>query len=251
MMRKASSIWIVLLCLNFACGQESVGRSSEPLSPPLSLQPWVLHSKLIHEVIPEYPTSARENHLQGDVLVGVVVDQSGKVKKMNVIRSLDKVDCSKCFSALDDAAIEAVKKWEYQPTVVDGKPVMISSWVAFRFQLEPVSSVEILSRSESSTPQVVIGGTLSASQVIAPTPVPGTINPQRIKILASVGEDHLIHKIDPPYPQMAKVAHIQGNVVLRSVIDEEGNIAELQVLSGHPILVQSALEAVKQWKYRP
>ena len=58
-------------------------------------------------------------------------------------------------------------------------------------------------------------------------------------------------RLTPKYPQIARIAHVQGEVVLQCMIDEEGNVGELQVDSGHPILAQSALEAVKQWKYRP
>jgi len=72
---------------------------------------------------------------------------------------------------------EAVKKWEDQPTMVDRKRVMISFWVAFRFQLEAVPSVEVLSRSERSTPKVVIGGIVAAQRAIAPPIFPGTVGP--------------------------------------------------------------------------
>jgi TonB family protein len=58
-------------------------------------------------------------------------------------------------------------------------------------------------------------------------------------------------KAEPQYPQMAKVAHIQGDVRLLLVIGEDGAPRDLHVISGHPILVQAALDAVKQWRYAP
>ena len=58
-------------------------------------------------------------------------------------------------------------------------------------------------------------------------------------------------KIEPKYPKIALAAHVSGTVVLKAVISKEGEIKELQVVSGHPLLVPAALDAVKQWRYRP
>ena len=60
-----------------------------------------------------------------------------------------------------------------------------------------------------------------------------------------------ITKAPPQYPQEAKDARIQGAVLMRVVIDKEGNISNIQLISGHPVLAPAAIEAVKQWKYRP
>ena len=64
-------------------------------------------------------------------------------------------------------------------------------------------------------------------------------------------EGNLIERVQPLYPPLAKQAHIQGRVILRAVISRNGMIENLQVLSGHPMLVQAAIDAVKQWRYRP
>lgn len=64
-------------------------------------------------------------------------------------------------------------------------------------------------------------------------------------------EGNLIHRVNPEYPTLARQARIQGTVVLRAVIDREGRIKDLQVLSGHPMLVKAAIDAVSQWRYRP
>ena len=61
----------------------------------------------------------------------------------------------------------------------------------------------------------------------------------------------LIHQVKPEYPPLAKVTRTQGVVLLDAVIDKEGSIQSLRVISGHPLLNQAALDAVKQWKYRP
>jgi protein TonB len=61
----------------------------------------------------------------------------------------------------------------------------------------------------------------------------------------------LVKKVQPEYPPEAKDQHIQGTVVLQATIDTEGNVANLQLISGHPLLAPPAIEAAKQWKYRP
>jgi protein TonB len=61
----------------------------------------------------------------------------------------------------------------------------------------------------------------------------------------------LIHQVKPSYPPLARQARIQGTVVLQAVIGKDGSIQGLKVVSGHPMLAPAALEAVKQWKYKP
>src|SRR6266699_3306694 len=61
----------------------------------------------------------------------------------------------------------------------------------------------------------------------------------------------LLAQPQPVYPPLARQARIQGNVVLHAIIDKDGRVGELQVISGHPLLVQSALDAVKNWRYQP
>ena len=64
-------------------------------------------------------------------------------------------------------------------------------------------------------------------------------------------EGNLIFRVQPDYPSLARQVRVQGQVILRAVISREGAIENLQVLSGHPMLVRAAVEAVRQWKYRP
>jgi protein TonB len=64
-------------------------------------------------------------------------------------------------------------------------------------------------------------------------------------------EGNLIYRVEPKYPPLARQARVQGSVVLRAIISRSGTIENLQVLSGHPLLTGSAVDAVKQWRYRP
>ncbi len=61
----------------------------------------------------------------------------------------------------------------------------------------------------------------------------------------------LIYRVQPEYPLPAKLAHVQGAVVLHALISKQGTIEKLQVISGSPLLAGAAIEAVRQWRYRP
>ena len=95
----------------------------------------------------------------------------------------------------------------------------------------------------------VMHSILSSITNIIPPPVRPTV--ARPPMISHMMEGNLIHKIQPDYPPLARQARIQGNVVLHAIIDKDGRVGELQVISGHPLLVQSALEAVKNWRYQP
>ena len=75
-----------------------------------------------------------------------------------------------------------------------------------------------------------------------------TVAPLRI---SHMSEGNLIRKVQPAYPALARTARIQGAVVLQAVISKQGAIENLKVLAGHPMLAPAAIEAVKQWRYRP
>jgi protein TonB len=93
----------------------------------------------------------------------------------------------------------------------------------------------------------VIGSVLSST----PVAVPKIATPQRVRVSSGVSTGLLIRKVPPTYPPLARQARIQGVVVLQAQISKEGNIQNLQLISGHPMLAPAAIEAVKQWKYKP
>jgi TonB family protein len=74
---------------------------------------------------------------------------------------------------------------------------------------------------------------------------------QRIRITPEVASGLLVHKVDPVYPAEARAARISGSVVLKAMISTTGDVTNLQLISGHPMLAPAAIEAVKQWKYKP
>lgn len=75
--------------------------------------------------------------------------------------------------------------------------------------------------------------------------------PGRIRIGGNVAAAQRLHTVPPMYPAIAKTAKIQGTVVLHAVIATDGTVKELQYVSGPPLLVKAAVDAVKQWTYKP
>ena len=93
----------------------------------------------------------------------------------------------------------------------------------------------------------VIGGIISST----PVAVPKVATPQRVRVSAGVTSGLLVRKVNPNYPPLARQARIQGTVVLHAVISKDGAIENLTLVSGHPMLAPAAIDAVKQWKYKP
>ena len=87
--------------------------------------------------------------------------------------------------------------------------------------------------------------TTSAKLALAPAA------PKRINVGGNVQQARLVNQPRPQYPPLAKQARIQGTVRFTAIIGRDGAIMDLRMVSGHPLLVQAATDAVKQWRYQP
>jgi protein TonB len=99
-------------------------------------------------------------------------------------------------------------------------------------------------------------GILTPRKVQPPPPPPPAVPPepiipQFVRISSKVQGAKLTHRVVPDYPAIAKQAGISGVVKIEAVIARDGSIKKLKALSGHPLLIKPALEAVQQWRYRP
>ena len=128
-----------------------------------------------------------------------------------------------------------------------------------------IPPIAIIKEDELAAPSAV--GSLVASvspdalvRILGPVPVADPPPPPcvrknaqtpRLRVGGIVQSAKLVRQLKPVYPQLAKQARIQGVVKLHALISREGTIEDLKVVSGHPLLVPSALEAVKQWAYEP
>jgi periplasmic protein TonB len=92
----------------------------------------------------------------------------------------------------------------------------------------------------------VIGGVIGGMAPPPPRPVQ-----QRIRQGGSVQAALLVNKVQPVYPPLARQTRISGTVRLHAIISKAGTIQSLEVMSGHPLLVRAAMDAVQQWRYKP
>jgi protein TonB len=94
----------------------------------------------------------------------------------------------------------------------------------------------------------VLGGIVNSTSAVA---VPKMATPTRVRVSSGVSQGLLVRRVNPTYPPLARQARIQGVVILQAQISKDGSIENLQLVSGHPMLAPAAIEAVKQWKYKP
>ena len=94
----------------------------------------------------------------------------------------------------------------------------------------------------------VIGGVIGG---VGGAPAPPKPAQSRIRQGGNVTAAMLVNRVQPMYPPLARQTRISGTVRLHAIIGKDGAIQQLEVLSGHPLLQQSALDAVRQWRYRP
>lgn len=92
----------------------------------------------------------------------------------------------------------------------------------------------------------VIGGVIGGMAPAPPKPVQ-----QRIRQGGAVQAALLVNKVQPIYPPLARQTRISGTVRLHAIISKTGQVEQLEVISGHPLLVRAAMDAVQQWRYKP
>jgi TonB family protein len=95
---------------------------------------------------------------------------------------------------------------------------------------------------------------LLALSSLAPAQTPDEAKPAEKpphKVPSGIAYGYKIHNVAPEYPLVARRAKLQGDVILMAMIDTTGKVTTVKVLQGHPLLANSAIKAVQQWKYRP
>jgi periplasmic protein TonB len=99
----------------------------------------------------------------------------------------------------------------------------------------------------------VVGGVIGGVLNTGAKPIPPSTGRSRtpLRVGGHVRQPEAIVKTQPDYPALAREARIHGDVMIDAILDEEGNIVDMKVISGHPFLYQAALNALKKWKYEP
>jgi TonB family protein len=198
--------------------------SAQPQAATTSAAPDSTKLRVRQAVKAVYPLEAKEKHLQGEVVVKVFVDEQGDVEKTEVV-SGDPV--------LARTALDAAKKWKFEPFIKDGKAIKVTTKLPFDFafkgniiDIDPAQNADL---ARSSDPNA----------------------PLRVRVSQDVMQGLLIHKVAPVYPPDARLARIQGTVILQGLIGKDGHLKKLKLISGHPILAPAAIGAVEQWRYQP
>ncbi len=188
-------------------------------SAPLSQSPSEPRLRLIGRIVPPYPPLAKQARIQGRVKIEINVSAGGLVDQVRLISG---------HELLMEAAMDAVRKWKFEPQVLNGAPAQAFGMVELEFALGPEGSdrdsVRILSPPGlSEAPPVVT--TRQGARVV--------------------------HRVLPQYPPLAKGAGVAGVVLLEVTVAKSGLVESVRVLAGHPLLVEAAVAAVRQWQYQP
>ena len=130
-----------------------------------------------------------------------------------------------------------------------GSAVSSSAW---RFSVGPVPAAPVEPATADQQAGTSDGGpsVTSGPSGVKNTPSP-TTPANHVSVPANVVAAAIVTKINPEYPAEARAKNIQGDVILHATIDKEGNVSQVQVWSGDDALANSAVEAVRQWKYKP
>jgi TonB family protein len=209
----------------------------------LQVSDGVMQGLLMKKVSPVYPPLARQARIQGTVVLKVQISKSGDVVIMQLVSG---------HPMLAPAAIEAVKQWKYDPFLLNGEAVEVETTVRVNFVLADKPPAEgVAGDAPGGVPSGQTDGVIGG--IVSNTPGDQThpATPQRVRVSLRVSQGLLVTKVPPQYPADARDQHIQGVVLLKVNIDKEGNVYKVQLISGHPLLAPAAIEAVKQWKYKP
>jgi len=265
-LRSQLLIWCFMLYMGGALAAqesapESKGESSQqPTVPALPLRVrvsrGVSQAMAVKKVQPEYPPEARAAHIQGEVILRIIVSREGDVSKVSLVSG---------HPLLAPSAIDAVKQWKYKPYLLNGHPVEVDTEAAVSFRLEPSNRASDAAPPDPppSTPTGVVGdapggipggetgGVIGGIISSAPVTTPRVAAPERVRVSQGVSTGLLVKRVNPEYPPEARRGRIQGTVLMHAIIGKDGDIATLELISGHPALAPAAIEAVKQWKYKP
>jgi TonB family protein len=166
---------------------------------------------LIFRVEPKYPEIARQARVDGIVILEATTDTLGRVSSVKILRSIP---------LLDQAAIEAVRQWIYEPMLINGRPRGVIFTVTVRFSLS------------EGTPRPL------AAITLLPLDGGGALKTDK--------------SVQPAYPQEAVMAIAEGTVVLEVAVDERGRVSSVRILrSVHPSLDKAAEDALRQWRFTP
>jgi TonB family protein len=255
---------ILLLLMGLATAQDKT-----PHKMIQNIAPEEMWSRVKQCLFPAYPELASNSHIGGTVDIGLGISPKGDVDNPRVLSG---------HPVLIPSAVDAIRRWKFQPNVVEGEATWSRVRALARFNADGTTTVELapailadnfgdpgtprsaalaVPRPETA-PACPVNASVDMNPVAAP--LRPADNPQnvtneagtkQVRISPQVSQGLLLYKVQPIYPHDAMRNHIQGAVVLHAIIDKNGRISNLKALSGPKELTAAAISAVEQWRYRP
>jgi TonB family protein len=166
------------------------------------------------------------------VWVKLLVSETGDVESVDVISG---------NPILAKAAVDAFKKWKFKPYIKNGHAVKTSLKMPINFAFRGQVTGKPISPNSGIA---AIPERVRVAQGIVATP-------ERVRVGQGIMQGLKIHDAAPIYPEEARQSRVQGTVLLRAVIGKDGLISKLDFISGPKQLIQAAMGAVRQWRYKP
>jgi TonB family protein len=189
-------------------------------------------------VNPQYPGIAQSQLLDGSVVMNVTVASDGFLRDIRVTHGLPQ---------LIPAATHAVEQWHYEPTRTNGVAMACKVTITVGFTL--ISDPKVAAAATSAAnyaPRIVPPSGVIGVKPVLPAPPDGVL-----RVSSRVIEPQMVKRVEPAYPPDAVSLDARGVLYILLTISKTGEVADAQVLTGPFRFRNSAIEAVKQWKFRP
>jgi TonB family protein len=244
-MKNICTMWVGVILLGaihsscFARGQETNQGASAATTP----SQFISAGYIIKKVQPVYPKEAKAKGMQGTVVLSATIAADGTVKDI-------KVESGDQF--LRQAAVDAVSQWRYAPYRVEGVAVDVKSNISVNFSLGLGGAQYDADQAPQRDNPVNSGATQAQNLPPAGTPVTIPSPPAGVmRVSGRVMASQLEKKVDPVYPADSIAVDARGDVILLVTIKKSGEVGEVQAVSGPYRFRDAAIDAVKQWQYRP
>lgn len=199
--------------------------------PPADYVQYDQPPEVIQQFQPDYPSEALSKKLEGNVWLKLWIGETGTVVEAKVQKSDAEI--------FNKSAIEAGMRWTFKPAVVNGKPIAVWVSVPFKFKLyegKEAPSIGPGVKAPEMKPKI-----RNLREEMPPADyVPYEKPPEAIK------------QVPAKYPPAAKKDNVQGTVWLKTLVDEEGRVAKVEIQKSEAeVLNQAAVDAVHQWVFKP
>ena len=216
-------------------GSTAAPTAAATQAQPAAAQPTPAQSAPAQDITLGGPSSAASSHPTAPATQAAPVNQSAPLEDASDEQTLE---ATKKSAAQKPSSASAEKP--AQPLVVKSSTSKLA-----QAQAEQAPQAIPITGLASNSGDKALSGIMSAAPSVR-TPVLKTV-----KVSQGVSQGLVLKRVSPDYPAQARQLRIEGTVQLEATISKDGNVTNLKVVSGHPILARAAVDAVKQWKYRP